>query len=121
MNRTFVYSVSTGAALAGLMTVGVAFASGPFDGQWNGHTFYNNKHCITGDFPVTVADNKFEGVWKGIRGTYPVSGTIAPDGTVTGTVGKGRLTGKFAGDNFEGTFPPFEQCGPGHAVFERAK
>ena|ERR1700688_803118 len=122
MNRMSVNRVFGAIAFAGLMTVGSAMAAGPYDGQWNAHASFGPAKCGTGDFPVTVADNMVSGVWKGVRGTYPVSGKIAPDGSFSGTVGKGALTGKFSGNNFSGTFPPYEAiCGVGRMQFDRAK
>ncbi len=112
----------TALAVTSLLVTVAAFAAGPFDGQWQGHTVFGQRRCTGGDFPVTVTDNKVSGEWKGIYGTYPVSGTIAPDGTFHGTLGKGSLTGKFSGDKFEGSFPPpNDRCGSGTAQFERSK
>jgi hypothetical protein len=122
MNRSFVKSISIGGALVCLATIGIATAAGPFDGQWNAHLFYNQAKCTKGDFPVKVADNQVSGEFKGIRGTYSLSGTVAPDGSFKGSLGRAPVTGKFSADMFEGLFPPPEAvCGEGHLQFERAK
>jgi len=122
MNRSFATLIFAALSLASLTVIGAAIAAGPYDGQWNGHLFYNQTKCPKGDFPVTIANNQVSGEWKGIRGTYPISGTVAPDGNFKGSIGKAPVTGKFAGDNFEGLFPPPEAvCGEGHMTFDRAK
>jgi len=122
MSRLFVNRAFGAIALAGLMTVGDAMAAGPYDGQWNASVSFVQRRCTSGDFPVTVADNKVTGTFKGVYGTYQLSGTIAADGTFSGTYGKGPLTGKFSGGKFNGTFPPsVEACGEGHMQIERAK
>ncbi|MFI5020868.1 MAG: hypothetical protein ACHQRJ_04330 [Alphaproteobacteria bacterium] len=122
MSRLFVKRALGAIAFAGFMTVGAAMASGPYDGQWNAHLAWGMSRCGTGDFPVTVTDNKLTGVYKGLRGTYQVSGTVAADGTFSGLLGKGPLTGKFSGDKFTGSIPPAEAaCGNGNVQFERAK
>ncbi|HUI17096.1 MAG TPA: hypothetical protein VL244_05480 [Alphaproteobacteria bacterium] len=109
-------------ALAGLITVGSAMAAGPYDGQWSARSNYNNTHCPGGDFPVTVADNRVTGVYKGMHGSYDLSGAIAADGSFSGSFGRGHLSGKFSGDKGEASFPPPEAvCGEGHMQFERAK
>ena len=122
MNRVFVNRAFGAIALAGLMTVGAAMASGPYDGQWTAHSSFAQRRCTSGDFPVTVANNKVTGTYTGVYGTYQLSGTIAADGTFSGNYGKGPLTGKFSGGKFDGTFPPsVEACGGGHMQIERAK
>ena len=97
-------------------------ASGPYDGQWNGHFAFGTRSCGTGDFPVTVANNELSGAWKGSRGTYQISGTVAADGTFSGLFGSKPLTGKFSGDRFDGSWQaPNEACGNGNVRLERAK
>jgi len=62
MSRLFVKRALGAIAFAGFMTVGAAMASGPYDGQWNAHLAWGMSRCGTGDFPVTVTDNKLTGV-----------------------------------------------------------
>jgi hypothetical protein len=109
-------------AFAGLLTVGSAMAAGPYDGQWSAHITFGPPRCGTGDFPVTVADSKVAGTYKGTKGSYQFSGTIAADGSFSGNFGKGAVTGKFSSDKFEGSFPgPEAACANGSVHLERAK
>jgi len=122
MNRRSVNRVFGAIAFAGLMTVASAMAAGPYDGQWNARFAFNTAKCPGGDFPVTVADSKLAGVYKGMRGSYNVSGTVAADGSFSGFFGKGALTGKFSSDKGQASFPPPETgCGLGNMQFERSK
>ena len=122
MNRTSVNRLFGAIALAGLMTAGSAMAAGPYDGQWNARFAFNTPKCPGGDFPATVADGKLTGIYKGMRGSYNVSGKVAPDGGFTGYFGRGALTGKFSSDKGQASFPPPETgCGLGNMQFERAK
>ena len=68
-------------AFAGLMTLGSAMAAGPYDGQWNANITFGVAKCGAGDFPVTVADSKLTGTYKGVWGSSQVSGTVAADGS----------------------------------------
>ena len=109
-------------SVAAIAQVALALAAGPYDGQWNARFSYNVAKCPGGNFSATVADSKLTGVYKGMYGTYPVSGTIAPDGSFSGFFGRGALTGKFSSDRFSGSFPPPEAvCGAGNMQLERAK
>jgi len=125
MKRWFVVLNFAALAFASQGLTGTAVAAGPYDGQWNGHMSWDvhkGGGCTTADFPVTVADNKAAGEVKGRLGIYPLTGTVAQDGSFKGTLGKAPVTGKFTADSFAGIFPgPEASCGQGHLQFERAK
>jgi len=121
MKESLLTGVFGAVALCGLMLCS-ALAAGPYDGQWKASTSYTQKKCPGGDFSVTVADNKISGVFKGMRGSYDLSGTIAADGSAKGTFGRAGFTGKFSGDQFSGSFPPPEQaCGMARLEMQRSK
>jgi len=95
-------------ALIGLTVVAPARAAGQFDGHWIGGSpsVYAGpgKKCPATTAEATVADGKLAGKFAWENNSYPITGTIAPDGTVTGRWGGNAMTGKFAGDHFSGTY-----------------
>lgn len=108
------------AALAAVVpNLDPAHAASPFDGTWQGTIIdeHGNKGytvCPTGQGRMTmlIQDGR---VVKGRaimpRGTPPVHGIVADDGTFNGTLGyttlagkTAKLTGKFTGDSFAGRY-----------------
>ena len=84
---------------------GSAYAAGPFDGQYTGGSPWTGRQvCPATNATVTVADGKITGKYAASSYTFPVSGTVAPDGTVTGKWSVYPLTGKITGAHFEGSY-----------------
>jgi len=111
-----------GAVALVALTGASALAASPYDGEWKVQTSYANSRCPSGNFSATVADGKMTGVYKGVRGSYNLTGTVTPDGSFTGSFGRAPLSGKFAGDHLSTTFaPPEPQCERGNLELERAK
>jgi hypothetical protein len=50
-----------------------------------------------------------------VGSTFPVSGTVEPDGTVTGKWSVYPITGKFTGTHFAGTYTS-KECGTGRPI-----
>lgn len=94
--------------LIGLTAVAPAGAAGQFDGEWEGGSpsVYAGpgKKCVSTTAKVTVADGKMTGKFEFGSSSYPITGTITPDGSVTGHWGGNAMTGKFAGKHFAGTY-----------------
>ena len=98
--------------LAGVFQLDVAFAGGPFDGEWKGTGFIHDcKLSSPTDFTITVSDNKISGVASTIHGPNDISGTVSSDGMATGKVGERIFTGKFEGNSFAGSYPFPYFCG----------
>ena len=103
------HRILIGLALA-LVVLPVA-AAGPFDGSWQGSV---RSASASGRGEVPCAP--FQGTMAMViqngtvtsghavtpKGTPPVQGTVADDGTFTGTSANYALTGKFTGDTFAG-------------------
>jgi len=90
--------------LAGLaLSTGMAFSAGPFDGTYAGGS---GKTCGMPPTTVTltVADGVVTGTSAWPNGSVAISGKVGPDGTFNGTIGGGRLSGKFQGTKFEATY-----------------
>ena len=93
------------AAVAVALPLALANAAGPFDGQYRGGSpAMGRQGCPASTATVTIADGKITGNYKLAAYTSPVSGTVAPDGTVTGKWSVYPLTGKITGGHFEGSY-----------------
>jgi hypothetical protein len=102
------------ALLALILPLSAAQAAGPFDGNWSGEVAGTTgpiRSCI-GPMKGTVADNVLHGQMTiGKFKPIEIIGTVAPDGTFNSTGGK--ITGKFEGNNFVGSFSvPNGYCNP---------
>lgn len=64
---------------------------------------------------ITVKDGQITGQYIQKAYTFPVTGTVAPDGTASGNWNKNHLTGKFTGTHFAGTYDS-KECGAGRPV-----
>jgi hypothetical protein len=111
------YFVLIGMAI--MMQLGPAYAAGPFDGPWSGSV--NSMGSTTRAMsPCPVFEGKarmfiqdgtvVRGQVITPKGTPPIHGTVADDGTFTGTVGKAAMTGKIAGDTFTGRWAVAPVC-----------
>jgi hypothetical protein len=105
------------AALAVVAHAGTALAAGPFDGQWTGGSPGVGAKGGCGDMTatITIADGKITGQYAQKAYTFPVTGTVATDGSASGNWNKNKLTGKFAGTHFAGTYDS-KECGAGRPV-----
>jgi hypothetical protein len=98
--------------VAALLQVGVASAAGPYDGTWRGGaTDRNGAGCSTKTTAALVVDGDRIAGDDTVppasflpTGKFAIAGTIAGDGTVKASVGDWPLSGKFAGDSFEGYY-----------------
>ena len=110
-------SVSLAAAVVATPLV-AANAAGQYDGNWfvdapsaqNAGTTERSSGCEPVRIPFTVSDNKISGSLQ--RSSYgtgrvesgtgknaaPITGTVAPDGTVNAQWGSYKATGKLSGD-----------------------
>ena len=96
-----------------VVAVPIAFANaaGPFDGQYTGGSPAVGRTCPTTNGTVSVVDGKVSGKFSESRYTFSMTGTVAPDGTMTGKwAGSYPVTGKFTGGHFEGTYAS-KECG----------
>jgi hypothetical protein len=105
------------AAFAAALYVGSAVAAGPFDGQWSGVSpgSGGKQGCGEKTATLSIANGAVTGQYTQKASTYPITGTVAPDGTATINWNKNKLTGKFAGTHFAGTYDSPE-CGAGRPV-----
>ena len=110
-------SVSLAAAVVATPLV-AANAAGQYDGNWfvdapsaqNAGTTERSSGCEPVRIPFTVSDNKISGSLQ--RSSYgtgrvdsgtgknaaPITGTVAPDGTVNAQWGSYKATGKLSGN-----------------------
>lgn len=82
-------------------------AAGPFDGQYTGGspaTGARGASCPPTTGTVTVVNGNLTGKFSESKYTFTLTGTVAPDGTMTGKWGPYPVTGKFTGGHFEGTY-----------------
>ncbi|GEM_PF-2990903 len=93
------------AALAVVVPLASVQAAGPFDGQYKGGSpAMGRMGCPNTDATVTVADGKLTGKFMEKTFTFNITGTVAPDGTVTGKWAAYPFTGKFNGTHFAGSY-----------------
>ena len=110
------------AALAVALPLGLASAAGPFDGQYTGGS---PKTARVGGCPqsfatISVIDGKITGECKAAQFAFPITGTVAPDGTTTGKLGQIPFTGKFAGTHFTGSYDSKECKTPREINLDKA-
>jgi hypothetical protein len=93
------------------LPVAIAAAAGPFDGTYSGGSPAVSRTCPTTNGTVSVVDGKVNGKFAESRYTFSLTGTVAPDGTMTGKwAGSYPVTGKFTAGHFEGTYAS-KECG----------
>jgi len=102
-----------------------ASTSGRFDGEWRGSVSafgnnFSNNPCQNLEVTLKVVGNSVSGQIVGALGRSAVSGTIAADGTVTGTRGADELSGRFQEDRFEGSLQGGD-CRIGSISLKRSK
>jgi hypothetical protein len=106
-------AVIVAAAFAVAMPLALASAAGPFDGQYTGGSPGMGRFgCPASTATVSIVDGKITGKYAASSYSFPISGTVAPDGTVTGKWSVYPLTGKFSGTHFEGSYNSKECKGP---------
>jgi hypothetical protein len=100
------------AAFAVALPLGLANAAGPFDGQYTGGSPGSGGRlgCPATIATATIANGKITGKYTERQFTFPITGTVAPDGTVTGKWGGIPITGKLAGGHFASSYTS-KECG----------
>ena len=92
------------AVFAVAVPVALANAAGPFDGTYTGgQPPMGRTGCPATTATVTIADSKITGKYQSSSYSFPITGTVAPDGTVTGKWSVYPLTGKITGGHFAGS------------------
>lgn len=85
-----------------------SYAAGPYDGEWSGSATSDRARCKPGRVTLTVAGRVVTGKAT-LEGETPnINGTVWEDGTFGATIGFQHLTGKFIGDELEGSFKTAE-------------
>ena len=100
------FAVAAASLLVGSLTVASAglYAASPFDGQYTGGSPSTGRlGCPATTATVSIVDGKIKGSYTSSSYTFPISGTVAPDGTVTGKWSVYPLTGKIIGSHFDGS------------------
>jgi len=103
------------AIAAALFPIVVADAAGPFDGRWDGTVrgapAQGNRRqadCPGGPIRLGIKDGTASGRADFSPSGGAVHGTVAADGSFTGSVGPGDngipFIGKFSGDSFTGSW-----------------
>jgi hypothetical protein len=105
-------SVIFAAALAAALPLATANSAGPFDGNYTGGSpaAGGRNACPATIATVSITDGKMTGKYTERSYTFTVSGTVAPDGTVTGRWSGNPFTGKFSGGHFAGSYSS-KECG----------
>jgi hypothetical protein len=125
--KRLLISFSASAMLA--MPMVPALAAGPYDGTWQvdagpagaGTSVSDVASCEAVRLQFQVKDNQIHGqlgrspygggrVTQSGRGTTPVTGTVAPDGTLNAQWQSYKATGKLTGDKAELNWKG--SCGP---------
>lgn len=89
----------------------LANAAGPFDGQYTGGSpAMGRQGCPASTASVSIVNGKIAGKYQTSSYSFPISGTVAADGTVTGKWSVYPLTGKFTGTHFAGSYTS-KDCG----------
>lgn len=105
------------AALAVAIPLGAATAAGPFDGQYTGGSPGTGGRfgCPATIATISIVDGKIAGKYTSATSTFPISGSVAPDGAVTGKWAGNPFTGKFTGGHFAGEYNS-KECGTGRPI-----
>jgi hypothetical protein len=101
-------TVTTAAFLLLLPPFNNAGAAGPFDGEWTGTAMPTRERCNRAGIKLTVEGQVVLGRARFERDTPNINGTIDKDGVLGATIGFQPFKGRFAGDEFEGTFKSFD-------------
>jgi hypothetical protein len=81
-----------------------AYAADPYDGNWTGSATSTGGRCRPARVTLSVEGRVVTGQAR-FEGDAPnIHGTVLEDGALGATIGFQHLTGKFAQDEFEGTF-----------------
>jgi hypothetical protein len=112
-------SILTGVIFA-TMSASLAFAAGPFDGQWKGGSpaggrTSSGRSCPSSIATVTITDSAISGNYQISTYTFPIKGKVAADGSVSGYWSAYPMKGKFAGSHFDGTYQS-KECGVERAI-----
>jgi hypothetical protein len=92
------------AALAAAVPLALAHAAGPFDGQYAGGSPAMRGTCPATTATVSIVDGKISGTSKVSAYTFSITGTVAPDGTVTGKWATYPFSGKIVGGRLTGSY-----------------
>jgi hypothetical protein len=85
-----------------------AYAADPYDGNWTGSAASTGGRCKPARVTLSVEGKVVTGQ-ASFEGDAPrIHGTVLEDGVLGATIGFQHLTGKFTGDEFEGTFKNFD-------------
>jgi hypothetical protein len=84
----------------------IAYAAGPYDGEWIGSATPTDgaRRCKQGSVTLTVEGKVVIGQARFERDAPGIHGTVLEDGMFGATIGFQPLTGKFTRDEFEGGF-----------------
>ncbi|MBO0751374.1 MAG: hypothetical protein J2P53_04645 [Bradyrhizobiaceae bacterium] len=86
-----------------------AYAAGPYDGEWKGTATSANERCKRATLSFTVEGTVVLGQAKLEGDTTSINGAVDDRGGMGATIGFQFLTGRFTGDQFEGSFK-FANC-----------
>jgi hypothetical protein len=105
-------SVIFAVAMAAAIPLAAANAAGPFDGNYTGGSpaAGGRNGCAATIATVSISEGKITGKYTERNYTFNISGTVAPDGSVTGRWSSNPFTGKFSGGHFAGSYSS-KECG----------
>jgi hypothetical protein len=86
-----------------------ADAAGPYDGEWKGTATSAGGRCRRAAISLTVEGRVVLGQAKFEADTTAINGAVSESGAMGATIGFQFLTGRFSGEQFEGTFK-FANC-----------
>jgi hypothetical protein len=99
-----------GLYLGTVLLAASAHAAGPFDGSWTGEvssaTMGRGAVCPAAVLKATVTDGKMTGHYSDGKYTFTFTGTVQPDGTLTGGLlgSSNPVTGKFTQNQFAASY-----------------
>jgi hypothetical protein len=109
MNNRFIVAAVAFLLLLFHADVGDAGGPGPYDGEWKGTATSTGDRCKRAAVSFTVEGKIVLGQAKFDNDTPSINGTVSETGAMGATIGFQFLTGRFNGDDFEGTFK-FSDC-----------
>jgi hypothetical protein len=109
MNNRFMVAAVAFLLLLFQFSRGNAAGTGPYDGEWKGTATSAGERCKRAAVAFTVEGQVVLGQAKFDGDTSSINGTVSEGGAVGATIGFQFLTGRFSGEEFEGTFK-FSDC-----------
>jgi hypothetical protein len=110
------------AAVAIAAPLALAHAAGPFGGKYTGGSPGSGGQtgCSVTIATVTITDGKITGSYTERNNSFPITGTVARDGTVTAKWSAYPISGSLAGGHFASSYTS-KECGPRTIALDKTR